>query len=160
MDAAVAFAEAVQGSTFGAWARGSSYAYPAANLVHLLGLVMLVGGIGLLDLRLFGLFRAIPVAPLWRTLTPVGVAGLLLMVPSGLVMFAADASALAGSETFRRKLMLIAFALVNAGAYRLAWRGKVADWDAAAPPIARALALTSFLLWLSVAALGRLIAYT
>ncbi len=160
MDAAVALAEALQGSTFGAWARGSTYAYPAANLVHLLGLIMLVGGISLLDLRLFGLFRAIPVAPLWRLLTPIGVAGLVLMVPSGLVMFAADAGALAVSETFRRKLVLIGLALVNAGAYRLIWRGKVADWDTTAPPVARALALTSLLLWLSVAALGRLIAYT
>lgn len=160
MDAAVALAETLQGSAFGAWARGSSYAYPAANLIHLLGLVMLVGGIGLLDLRLFGVFRAVPVAPLWRILTPVGFAGLLLMVPSGFVMFAADAGALAVSDTFRHKLMLITLALVNAGAYRLAWRGKLADWDATAPWIARALALTSLLLWLTVAALGRLIAYT
>ncbi|UTP37766.1 hypothetical protein M9M90_10945 [Phenylobacterium sp. LH3H17] len=160
MDAAVALAEVLQGSAFGAWARGSSFAYPAANLTHLLGLVMLVGGVGLLDLRLFGLFRAIPVASLWWVLTPIGVAGLLLMVSSGFVMFAADAGALAVSDTFRRKLMLITLALLNAGAYRLAWRGRLADWDAAAPPIARALALTSLLLWLSVAALGRLIAYT
>jgi hypothetical protein len=34
------------------------------------------------------------------------------------------------------------------------------DWDRTAPPAARALALTSLLLWLTVAALGRLIAYT
>ncbi|MDP3748136.1 MAG: hypothetical protein Q8Q88_13930 [Phenylobacterium sp.] len=160
MDAAVALAETLQSSAFGAWARGSSYAYPAANLIHLLGLAMLVGGIGLLDLRLFGAFRAIPVAALWRVLTPIGVAGLLLMVPSGFVMFAADAGALAVSDTFRRKLMLITLALVNAGAYRLAWRRRLGDWDATAPWIARALALTSLLLWLTVAALGRLIAYT
>jgi len=160
VDTAIAFAEALQGSPFGVWARGSSYAYPAANLVHLMGLVMLVGGIGLLDLRLFGLFRAIPVEPLWRVLTPIGVAGLLLMVPSGLVLFAADAAALAVSETFQLKLMLVAFALLNAGAYRLAWRGRLPDWDDTAPRLARALALTSLLFWLTVAALGRMIAYT
>ena len=156
----IALAEAVQASAFGGWARGSSFAYPVANLLHLLGLVMLVGGIGVLDLRLFGLFRAIPVAPLWRILTPIGTVGLLLMIPSGLVLFAADASALAVSDTFRRKLILIVLALVNASAYRLIWRKHVPDWDASAPPVARALALTSLLLWLTVAALGRLIAYT
>ena len=160
MDAAVALAEALQASAFGGWARGSSLAYPVANLVHLLGLVMLVGGIGLLDLRLVGVLRAIPVAPLWRILTPIGVAGLLLMIPSGFVMFAADAGALAMSETFRRKLMLITLALLNACAYRLVWARLLPDWDAAAPWVARALALTSLLLWLTVAALGRLIAYT
>ncbi|MDP3852634.1 DUF6644 family protein [Phenylobacterium sp.] len=160
MESLAAFAGTLEVSPFGVWASGSSMAYPVANLVHLLGLVMLVGGIGLLDLRLAGLFRAVPVEPLWRYLTPVGIAGLGLMAPSGLVMFAADAVSLAGSETFGRKLIIIALALTNALAYRLAWRRKVADWDASAPPVARALALTSLLLWLTVAALGRLIAYT
>ena len=62
---------------------------------------MLVGGIGILDLRLAGAFRAIPVAPLSRALTPIALAGLVLMVPSGATMFAADAATLAGSATFR-----------------------------------------------------------
>ena len=78
---------------------------------------MLVGGIGLLDLRLVGLFRSLPVAPLSRALTPVAIAGLILMVPSGLTMVAADA-AVAESATFRWKLLLIALALTNALAFR------------------------------------------
>lgn len=160
MEAFATFAEALEASAFGAWARGSSYAYPAANLVHLTGLVMLVGGIGFLDLRLAGFFRRIPVQPLWSVLTPFGIAGLALMVPSGFIMFAADATALAGSETFQRKLVLIVLALANAAAYRIAWRRRVPDWDATAPVAARSLAITSLLLWLTVAALGRLIAYT
>lgn len=160
MEALAAFAETLEASAFGAWARGSSYAYPVANLVHLAGLVMLVGGIGLLDLRLAGFFRSVPVQPLWRVLTPFGIAGLVLMVPSGLVMFAADAGALFVSDTYRRKMILIVLALLNAGAYRIAWRRRVPDWDATAPTAARALAITSLLLWLTVAALGRLIAYT
>lgn len=93
-------------------------------------------------------------------LTPFGIAGLVLMVVSGFVMFAADAGALFVSDTYRRKMILILLALVNAGAYRLAWRRRLPDWDATAPRVARALALTSLLLWLTVAALGRLIAYT
>ena len=160
METLATFAGALEASAFGAWARGSSYAYPVANLVHLTGLVLLVGGIGLLDLRLAGFFRSLPVQPLWRVLTPFGVAGLVLMVFSGAVLFAADASALFGSDTYRRKMVLIVLALVNAGAYRLAWRRRLPDWDATAPRVARALALTSLLLWLTVAALGRLIAYT
>lgn len=160
MEALIAFAESLEASPFGAWARGSSYAYPVANLVHLTGLVMLVGGIGFLDLRLAGFFRRIPVQPLWSVLTPFGVTGLILMVPSGLVMFAADAGALIVSETYQRKLILIVLALINAGAYRIAWRRRVPDWDATAPVAARSLAITSLMLWLTVAALGRLIAYT
>lgn len=158
MDALTDAIAALQASPFGAWARGSAYAYPAANLMHLLGLVLLVGGIGLLDLRLAGAFRSLPVAPLSRALTPLAVAGLALMIPSGLTMFAADATPLAGSTLFRWKLALIVLALANAVAFRLRW-GRDIDRNGAVPPAARILAVASLALWLTVAALGRLIAY-
>ena len=159
MDAAILrFAETLAASDFGQWASGSSIAYPLANVVHLLGLVMLVGGIGLLDLRLTGAFRALPVAPLSRALTPVAITGLLLMVPSGLTMVAADA-AVAESATFRWKLLLIGVALANAIAFRLLWRDRISTWDEAPPAAGRLMAAGSILLWLAVAAFGRMIAY-
>ncbi len=160
MDALLSFAEAVRASPFGIWAARSALAYPLANLAHLLGLVMLVGGIGILDLRLAGLFRALPVAPLSAALTPIALAGLALMALSGPVMFAADAVALATSATFRWKLALIALALLNAVGFRLLWRRHLQDWDAAAPAAARAMAAASLLLWLAIGTLGRLIAYS
>ncbi|KSB91310.1 hypothetical protein AS593_05480 [Caulobacter vibrioides] len=151
---------ALHDSGFGAWARGSAFAYPLANLLHLAGLVLLVGGIGLLDLRLAGAFRALPVAVLSRVLTPMALAGLVLMLPSGLVMFAADAKALAASGVFRWKLVLIAVGLANAVAFRLLWGRRLSSWDLAAPPAARAMALGSLATWVVVGALGRLIAYS
>jgi len=155
----VELVSALQDSAFGAWARGSAYAYPLANLLHLAGLVLLVGGIGLLDLRLAGAFRALPVAALSRVLTPMAAAGLALMAPTGLVLFAADAEALAGSAVFRCKLVLIVVALANAVAFRLLWSARLSAWDAAAPPAARLMALASLGLWIAVGVLGRLIAY-
>ena len=160
MEALSNFAEAVQASPFGAWAAQSAYAYPAANVIHLLGLVMLVGGIGIVDLRLAGAFRSLPPAALSRTLTPVAIAGLLLMVPSGFTMFAADAEALAASATFQRKLLLIALALTNAVIFRWAWGARIADWDVAPPLVGRVMAAASLLLWMSVGAMGRMIAYS
>jgi hypothetical protein len=154
------FADALQASPFGVWAGQSASAYPVANLVHLLGLVMLVGGIGVVDLRLVGAFRSLPPAALSRVLTPVAIAGLLLMVPSGLIMFAADADALARSGTFQRKLVLIALALANATAFRWIFNKRIADWDEAPPQAGRLMAGVSLLLWLAVAAHGRLIAYS
>jgi hypothetical protein len=151
---------ALEASPFGAWARGSSYAYPLANLIHLAGLILLVGGIGLLDLRLAGAFRSLPVRPLEAVLTPLAIAGLALMAPSGFVMFAADARALSGSDAFRLKLILIGLALANAVAYRLAWRRQIAERGGEPPGPARAMAVVSLLLWLAVATLGRLIAYS
>ena len=153
-----AFGEAVQSSPFGVWAGGD--AYPIANLVHILGLVMLVGGIGILDLRLIGLFRKIPTSALAASLTPIAIAGLLLMIPSGATMFASDASTLVNSGTFRTKLLLISLALANAIAFRFIWQGRIEQWDSDPPIGGRLMAAASILLWLSVAALGRWIAYS
>ena len=158
MNGVSALGEAIQSSPFGAWAGGS--AYPYANLLHILGLVLLVGGIGILDLRLAGLFRRIPVEPLASALTPIAIAGLLLMIPSGATMFAADASTLDDSATFQMKLLLITLALANAIAFRILWGKRIERWDADPPALGRLMAAGSILLWLSVAALGRWIAYS
>lgn len=148
-------AEAVAGTAFADWAAGSSAAYPLANVVHLLGLVLLLGGIGLVDLRLIGLFRALPLQPLARALTPLGIAGLALLAGSGAVMFAAD-PAVTNSATFRTKLLLIAAALANAGLFRLLYARAIDP----TPAPARIMGLASLLLWLGVAYHGRMIAYS
>jgi hypothetical protein len=115
---------------------------------------LLLGGIGLVDLRLMGLFRALPLQALSKALTPLGMTGLLLLAASGSVLFAADATSLAGSSIFHWKLVLIGIALANALLFRLFWKPAetVPDWG-------RAMALLSLTFWLSVASLGRWIAY-
>jgi hypothetical protein len=155
----LALAAGLEQSALGAWARGSPVGYPAANLLHLLGLVMLVGAIGVLDLRFLGLFRRLPAGALAQGLIPLAAAGLALMVLSGLVMFAADAGALARSAVFRWKIAVIAAALLNVAGFHLLWRRRLDDWTGGAPPAARAAAAASLMLWLAAAALGRLIAY-
>lgn len=154
-----ALAAALEASALGQWARGSAFGYPLANLVHLLGLVMLIGGIGVLDLRLLGLFRRLPAGVMARALIPLAALGLALLIPSGLVMFAADAGPLIRSEIFGWKLALIALALANVAIVHAAWRRRFAAWDQGPPRAARLTAATSLGLWLAAAAMGRLIAY-
>jgi len=150
----------VEGTAFALWAARDPLAYPVANVVHLLGLVMLVGGIGLLDLRLAGAFRAIPVVPLAAAVTPIGIGGLMLLFASGSVLFAADATALAGSQTFALKLIFLGLGLGNALLFRLWWQKRLPTWDGRAPTAGRLMAIASLLLWLGVAGLGRWIAYS
>lgn len=160
MEAALlAWAQWLDAAGLRQWAGGGAWVYPLANTLHLLGLVMLVGGIGVVDLRLAGLWRGLPVAPLSRALTPVALAGLAILVASGTVLFAADGEALARSATFHRKLILIALALANALVFRLAWQGR-AEAGEPLPALGRAMAAASLLLWLSVGTLGRMIAYS
>jgi hypothetical protein len=121
---------------------------------------MLVGPIGLLDLRLAGLFRSLPLLPLTRVLIPGAAIGLLLLVPSGVVMFAADASSLVRSSTFQWKLVVIALAVANVATFHALRRGRYDAWDQKASPGMRLMAAASITLWLTAAALGRMIAYS
>lgn len=138
--------------------RGAKGLYPAANVAHLFGLVLLAGAIGVLDLRIAGLARTIPLAPLSRLLTPIAIGGLVVLAFSGFFLFAADAGPLVRSNTFRLKMALAALALVNA----LAFRRLFGDFEPGreAPGWARVMSLASIAAWLGVGVLGRLIAYT
>jgi hypothetical protein len=136
--------------------RNSKLAYPLVNALHVLGIALLFGAIVPLDLRLAGWRRtAGSVDALARVLLPVAVFGLVLAVASGLLLFATDARAYAGSTLFRAKLVLIALALANAAALRRI------DWRAAQPPArwTAAAGLASVLLWAGVIVFGRLVGY-
>jgi hypothetical protein len=152
-----AVADRIAGTAFANWAMSSPLAYPVANTVHVLALVLLLGGIGLVDLRVLGLWRRIPIEPLAAALVPIAASGVVVLAASGSVMFAADAKALAESGTFRLKLVLILAALANVALFR--WQfGKLVPRQPS--PGAKALALLSLLLWTGVAVAGRMIAYT
>lgn len=154
-----AWAAALEASALGAWMRGSSWAYPAVNLLHLLGLVLLVGSMVLLDLRLLGVGRRLHLPDVSALLTPVAVAGLLIMLASGALLFTADAGPLSMQPLLQLKLLWIALGVGNALLFRGWWAGRLADWDARPPLLGRVQAAASLLIWLGVAAMGRMIAY-
>lgn len=121
----------------------------------MIGAVLLVGGIGLLDLRLLGYGRRLEPQALAEVVTPLALAGFVLMAVSGALMFAADARAMAASPLFLAKLGLIGLAGLNAAVFRSLFR----RLDGAIPAGARLLAAVSLALWLGVVVLGRLVAY-
>ena len=139
--------------------RGSGWAYPLVNLLHLLGLVLLIGPMLLLDLRLLGAGRRFGAAAVSAALTPWAVAGLILLLPSGALLFAADAGPLLGNRLLQVKLMLIAFGLANALVFRRLWSHRLDEWDRCPSAIGQAQAALSALCWLATGTLGRLIAY-
>ena len=148
-------AEAVERTPFAVWASESSLAYPVANTAHVVGAIILVGAIGLLDLRLLGYARGASLPVLARALTPLAASGFVLMVLSGAVLFAADARTLIVSSLFLIKLGLILLAGLNA----LAFRAAFARRDEPLPGPAKGLAAASLGLWLGVVVAGRWIAY-
>jgi hypothetical protein len=150
---------ALQESALGHVMRSSPALYPAVEILHILGFVVLVGSILALDLRLLGLGRAIPIPPMAQLLLPMSRFGFLLAISMGLLLFSADAAHVVRNPAFQAKLLLIAAALVNIAIAHIGpWR-RVVLWGVEAPAGAKITALVSVLLWLSVVCAGRLIAY-
>lgn len=135
--------------------------YPAVEIVHIVGFVVLVGAAFMFDTRLLGRSRDVPVSTLERHLLPWARWSLLLIAPTGAMMFAAHATEMADNPAFRLKLLLIAAALANAAVFHRWPFRVVGDWDTevAGPRAARAAGVLSLALWTSVIACGRLIAY-
>lgn len=133
--------------------RRSVWAYPALETVHIAGIGVLIGAVLLLELRLFGLGGDIGVVPLARLALRTALAGFACAVISGSLLFVSAATEVAANPAFRVKLVLILIAGLNALVFHA--RGGLRGRDA----LARLQAVASLLLWLSVLAAGRLIAY-
>ena len=141
--------------------RQSPWSYPLVETAHILGFILLIGAAAMFDLRLLGLTPRLPVVDVARHLLPWSHVGLAVVVISGVLLFAADPIALWFNSVFRAKMALIVVAGLNAAAFH-AWPFRsVATWNQFAPTPwpAKAAASLSLLLWMTIAALGRFIAY-
>jgi len=138
-----------------------TWLYPSVEIVHILGFVVLVGAAVMFDLRLLGLSPSLPVSGLERHLLRAARASTALVVPSGILMFAAHATEMADNPAFRLKLAFLAAALLNAALFHRAPFRTVASWNLyrPAPRAARAAAVVSLILWVAVITCGRLLAY-
>jgi hypothetical protein len=161
MQPGAALLDALQEGSFAAAMRDSIWLYPAAQTVHIIGFVILVGAVIMFDLRVLGLSKRVPVRMLARHLLPWALAALLLIVPAGFLMFSADASRLINNRAFVVKMVLLMLAATNAAAFHLGAFRNVEQWDQgkAAPRPARLHAVASLLIWLGVITCGRMIAY-
>jgi hypothetical protein len=144
------------------WARGSTWGYPALETGHIIGFTVLVGAAAVFDLRLLGFGRALPVAAAARHLLGWSRRSLLLVVPTGLALFAANAAETWANPAFRLKLLLLALAGANALVFHIWMQRSMATWQhqpEATPAGAKISAVLSLLLWTGVITCGRLIAY-
>lgn len=135
--------------------------YPIVEIVHIAGIVALVGAAAMFDLRLLGFSRRLPVSSMAAHLLPWARVGLAIVVPTGVMMFVAHATEMAENPAFRLKLLFIAAALANAAAFHRWPFRSVSHWDVETPPppAARFAAAASLTLWSGAIACGRLLAY-
>jgi hypothetical protein len=155
------FLVALEQSGFASAIRQSVWAYPLANVGHIVALTLFAGSVVVMDLRLLGAFAATPPEAIVRPARAMAMVGLGLMALTGFMLFSAEASHVAMNRVFQIKAGLIALGIVNA----LVIAGPAvsalgnAGPNATLPARVRVAALLSLAIWITVAACGRLIAY-
>jgi hypothetical protein len=76
---------ALEQSGLAAAIRQSVWAYPAANVGHIVALTLFAGSVAIMDARLLGAFAAAPPADVVRPARRAAMLGLLLMAVTGSV---------------------------------------------------------------------------
>ncbi len=134
-------------------AEPSVWAYPALEVLHICGIALLLGNLVALEMRVFGLGARLDVKALASLSLGIAAVGFSLAAASGLLMFATQAAELLTNRAFTFKMILLMLAGCNA-----AWfhgRGSLDKLDG----VARLQMVLSSLMWLTIVACGRLIAY-
>ena len=140
-----------------------SWVLPVCESLHFIGMAMLVGIVGVFDLRLLGMAKRLPVAPLQR-LMPFAVLGFVLSLGSGLVFITANPRQYLAplSLSFVAKMFFILLACLNvlffyATGLKRAVDGVDAGQDA--PLGAKVSAGVSLFLWVAVMYWGRVLQF-
>ena len=139
----------------------SPWVWPAAETLHFIGLAMLIGVIALIDLRLLGVAKHLPFAPLHRFL-PVGISGFVICFATGTLFFAGDPFQYIHNPVFWFKILFIILAGINVLLFYLTGvfhtvEGLGPGQDA--PVSAKLIAATSLFLWIGVMYLGRMLPF-
>jgi hypothetical protein len=135
------------------------WAYPLFETLHTIGMALLLGSLGLINLRILGYKPELPVLGT-LDLLPLAWLGFSVNLISGLALFSSDAVYFWSSITFRIKLSLIVLAGINAfvlsqSVFRDARAGKTAALSSGL----KVVAASSLVFWVGAVIAGRLIAY-
>jgi hypothetical protein len=138
------------------------YTYGIVNLFHVFGIALLFGAIAMLDLRLLGLWRAIPVATLARPIVPMAGIGLVLALVTGFVLFCIQATEYYYNPFLYLKLGALVLGIVNVAALHSSASWRAIERAGGSTTGRGRLALggaISLLCWITVISAGRMIAY-
>ncbi|HWN84551.1 MAG TPA: DUF6644 family protein [Vicinamibacterales bacterium] len=143
--------------------RDSLFAFPLLESVHVIGLAIVFGTVAIVDLRLLGLASLDrPFGRLAGDTLKWTLGGFVVAAVTGTLMFITNAAVYFHNVYFRAKVVLLVLAALNALVFELTARRAVAEWDQAPspPPLARAVATLSLVIWIGVIVTGRMIGFT
>ena len=155
-----AIISAIENSAINEWVLGSAWVWPILEIVHFVGLSLLLGSMLVVDLRLAGLFRRIDLKATHRLL-PWAAIGFVMNFVSGTLFVLGDPARYYANIGFRFKMLLVLIAGLNALWFYFRINPVLRDWDphGDTPTIAKTIAVVSLATWAGVLLLGRLIPY-
>ena len=131
----------------------SVWSMPTILTLHTGGLALLVGACWVLDLRLLGISRTVPLSA-FRWVFPVVAASLVVNVITGVLLFIKAATTWGTSFPFLVKMSLVVVSVATIVPIRAhVLRGDTADGRV------RSWAIVSILAWCAAVTAGRLLAY-
>ena len=148
----------IQNSSLLVAMRSSPWLFPMVATIHLFGLAIIGGSVLVVDLRLLGLgLRRQPMSRLARDAEPWLLRGLLVSVPTGVLLFMCFATKYYYLTFFWVKMASLLLVLM----FTFSVRRKVtmADETRIGPVWSKAVALVSLSLWTTVAIGGRWIGF-
>ena len=155
------FLRSIEDSSFSTWMRESDspFAFYFVLLFHTFGLALLVGANGLVDLRLLGFFRTMPLVPLKRFFSIMWL-GFWINATTGTLLLIAYPTKALTNPVFYAKLMIIGSAMwiLTKLQKEVFADTSVTETDMMAR--GATLAKWSLVLWLGAISAGRLLAYT
>ena len=137
------------------------WVWPTCETLHFIGLALLIGNIGLLDLRMLGVEKGLPFAPL-NWFMQWAVIGFVINLLTGIVLFVGTPEQYIHNIAFGFKVLFILLAGVNvlvfyaSGVYRCVESLQPGE---DAPLLAKIIAGMSLLLWVGVMYMGRMLPY-
>lgn len=138
----------------------STWAWPASETVHFLGLSLIFGVLLAVNLRILGVMRQIPFADVHRLL-PWGMLGFGANLITGMLFFVGQPKQYLDSAPFYWKILFLMIAGANflyLTVFKKAWSGdREPGWDASLGD--KAMAVLSLFSWLVVLYGGRMLPF-
>jgi hypothetical protein len=136
--------------------RNHQYPFAVIEVVHLFGLTLLLGGIFLMSLRLFGLImRDMPLSQVARQLGWISFIGLVVMAATGVSLFASEALKCYNNNMYWYKMAFFFPATI----FHFTLYRKVTRSDHSQPFMRGLTGFLALFLWFGVAVFGRAIGY-
>jgi formate-dependent nitrite reductase membrane component NrfD len=154
---------ALEGSWLGETMRSSGvWAYGVVNLVHILSIATLFGSVLMLDLRLLGAWRRVPLTSVEELTVPLSIAGFFVAVASGMFLISTNATEYIGNPFLPIKFLAITLGVLNAALapFLPAWRlRETPDGEARVRVPLATLGGVSLACWLTALTAGRMLGY-